>query len=211
MTSKKRTSILITAGPTREYIDPVRYISNDSSGKMGFALAEQAAKLGLDVTLIAGPVNLATPKKVKMINVVSATEMHKAVLKHSKKAEVIIMTAAVADFAPAKFSVHKIKKVEGKAELSLKLKKNPDILRDVCSRKKPKQTVIGFALETKDLIKNAKRKLYEKKCDLIVANLAGSIGSAESKITIITRSGHIARFPALSKTEIAGIILTYVI
>jgi phosphopantothenoylcysteine decarboxylase/phosphopantothenate--cysteine ligase len=209
MKADKKISVLVTAGPTREYLDPVRYISNESSGTMGFALAEAAAKLGLKTTLISGPVNLETPKGVTRIDVVSAAQMHAATLKHAKSATVIIMAAAVADFSPEKRFASKIKKESGESSLRVELKKNPDVLKKICSLRKKGQTIIGFALETEQLIKNAKKKLLEKKCDVIVANSHAAMSSQSSVVTIITSSGHVAKFPNLPKSEIARIILAY--
>lgn len=211
MRSKKKISILVTAGPTREYIDPVRYISNDSSGKMGFAIADAAAKLGFNVTLVAGPVNLKTPRGVRRIDVVSANEMYKAVLKNSKKSDAIVMAAAIADFSPVRFSKNKIKKENDRTTFQLNLKKTSDILKEICKRRRHGQKIVGFALETKDLLKNARKKLASKKCDLIVANSSCAIGSDLSEITIVTASGHFAKFPALSKTKSAKIILSYIL
>ncbi len=208
---KKRPTILITAGPTREYIDPVRFISNDSSGTMGFALARAAWRAGCKVTLIAGPVSLKTPKGVERIDVISAVDMRKEVLKSAKASDVIIMAAAVADFAPLRFSPAKIKKVEGESVQTLRLKKNPDILKELCKARRKGQVIVGFALETHSLMENARKKLIAKDCDLIVANKSCAVGSQESCVTIITADGHAAKFPPMTKQRVARIILSYVL
>jgi len=159
--------VVITAGPTREAMDPVRYISNNSSGKMGFALASAAQLAGAKVTLIAGPVQLETPKDCKRVDVYSADEMHKASITIATNADVFIATAAVADYRPLKSADQKIKKSTD--ELTLTLTKNPDIVAAVAQLKN-KPFMVGFAAETQDLITYAKDKLKKKKLDMIVAN-----------------------------------------
>lgn len=159
--------VLITAGPTREYLDPVRYISNPSSGKMGFALAEAARDLGADVHLIHGPVALKPPEGVTTEAIETAEELHKAVKKHHDR-DIVIMAAAVSDFAPAQQEKQKVKKEQ--ASTSLQLKRNPDILKSLGEQKPDNQTLIGFAMETEELIQNASRKLNEKNLDWIAAN-----------------------------------------
>lgn len=215
-------SIVITAGPTREYIDPVRYISNDSSGKMGFALAAEAVKLGARVTLIAGPVDQVPPKGVRHLSVVSAKEMFVKVKKYYKNADIIICSAAVADFRPAKFSKHKIKKnVASKLALTktgrassaattLKLIRNPDILAWLGGHKKVGQRLIGFALETKNLIKNAKTKLMGKNCDLIIANYSSAIGSDKSSAVFLNKDGIVGKVSLGRKRDIARKVLKLV-
>lgn len=215
MANLKGKKILITAGPTREYLDPVRYISNDSSGKMGYALAEAASRAGAGVTLISGPTNLSRPKCSKFIQVVSAREMYTKVMKEFPKADVIICAAAVADFRPKNIFKGKIKK--GRARLGssprlrkygvLELVENPDILKDLGKRKFKNQILIGFALETKNLIANAKRKLAEKKCDMIIANLNDVIGRDSASVLILKGCGYIKKLENMAKKEIAGRIL----
>ncbi|GAB4471673.1 MAG: bifunctional phosphopantothenoylcysteine decarboxylase/phosphopantothenate--cysteine ligase CoaBC [Anaerolineae bacterium] len=164
--------IVVTAGPTREPIDPVRFISNHSSGKQGFALAQAAVDFGADVTLIAGPVSLPTPVGVRRIDVASAREMRDAVLSHAcgqVPADALIMSAAVADFRPAHPETQKIKK-ERQAAPAIELERNPDILLEVSEQPRRPRAVIGFAAETEDLLANARAKLARKKLDLIVAN-----------------------------------------
>lgn len=196
-----KKNILITAGPTREYIDPVRYISNDSSGIMGFALAECAVKMGARVTLISGPVALKTPKGVRRIDVLSAGDMFVEVKKNAKRADIIIMAAAVADFRPKKISRRKIKKAD--ARPCIALTRTADILYWVGHHKKKRQIVIGFALETDALIKNAFNKLYAKNCDMVVANKADVIGGKKTKIFLLDRFGQITAL-SLSTKKVAA-------
>ena len=160
--------VLITAGPTREKIDPVRFIGNFSSGKMGFSLANAAKAAGAEVVLIAGPVHLDTPDQIKRINVISAIEMNDAVMKEIDNVDIFISTAAVADYGIKKPSVQKMKRKE--ASIKLELTQNPDILRSIAQLEN-RPFVVGFAAESDDLINNAKIKLKEKQCDMIVANL----------------------------------------
>ena len=182
--------ILITAGPTREKIDPVRYISNRSSGKMGFSIAEAARDEGGLVSLISGPVSLKTPDEIKRINVESADEMFNEVNKVVNNFDFFISTAAVADFKPEKIENQKIKKEKKSNNLSMELIENKDILKSI-SLKKGDLKVIGFAAETQDVVKNAKKKLNEKKLDLIIANDVSdsSIGfdSDENEVYLITK------------------------
>lgn len=201
-------NVLVTAGPTREYIDPVRYLSNDSSGRMGFELARAAAKRGHRVTLIAGPVSLKTPKNVKRIDVISAMQMKKEVIHHFTNANLIIMAAAVADWRPAKFSTQKIKKtIAPSYHRAIALKENPDILAELGRRKRTKQILVGFALETDNLEKNARKKLIQKNCDWIVANKADAIASKLSRAKILGQNGRIISLPLMSKSALAGNIL----
>jgi phosphopantothenoylcysteine decarboxylase/phosphopantothenate--cysteine ligase len=159
--------VVVTAGPTREHIDPVRFISNPSSGKMGFAMAKAAERLGAEVTLIHGPVNISKPEGIKSIEIESANELFEQIQKHAN-ADVIIMAAAVSDFTPEESSQHKIKK--DKAKSSIKLQQTPDILAWLGDHKKNGQVLIGFAMETENLLENAKAKLKKKNADWIVAN-----------------------------------------
>lgn len=196
--------ILITAGPTIEEIDPVRFISNKSSGKMGYSLAEAAKSRGADVTLISGPTNLEIPDKIKFISVKTANDMRNSVLKTSKNQNIIIMAAAVADFSPVK-KKNKMKK--GKNEkLILELVKNPDILSEISKNKSKNQKLVGFALETDNLIKNAKEKLKNKNLDLIVANNEKALNADKAKVVLITKN-KIKKLKEMSKLEIANKIL----
>lgn len=205
--------VLITAGPTREWIDPVRYLSNASTGALGYALAKAAASRGAQVTLISGPTDLLKPSNVKIIQVESAKQMHKACLKHRKKSKIIIMAAAVADYRIANIQQQKIKRKKSSV-MNLKLVANPDILAEICklrlNEKNLKQYIVGFALETKDIVKSAKIKLKEKGCDMIIANHAKSIGSAKHQATIITESSSIPLSP-LSKQQLANRLLSTII
>lgn len=174
--------ILITAGGTREYIDPVRFISNASSGRMGYALARAALKAGHDVTLVTAPTALKPPTGAKVICVESAAQMFKAVKAQFPKCDCLIMAAAVSDYTPAKLSKTKLKKQA--AKLTLELKPTADILKWAGRHKAGAQIVVGFALEDRDLRVNAERKLREKRLDMIVANAPGTIGAETSTVHI---------------------------
>ncbi len=204
--------VLITAGPTREKIDPVRFISNYSSGKMGYALAEAASKKGHAVTLVSGPVSLIPPKSVKTVLVESAAEMAREVRRFAKSADLIIMTAAVADYTPANFAKDKIKKKQ--AVMTLKLKKTEDILARLGKDKKKGQILVGFAAETSDLINNAESKLQKKNLDWIVANQVGKkdrgFSSDNNAATLISRNGKKLKFLLQSKKSLAEKILSSV-
>ena len=201
--------VLITAGPTKEYLDPIRFISNDSSGRMGFALAKAAKKLGAKVTLISGPVHLDQPHVADMVNVVTAQEMHRETMKRFSKADIIIMAAAVSDFKPSRFSKKKIKKGK-KGASSLKLSANPDILSELGKKKKKGQILIGFAVETDNLEREAKKKLKEKKCDWIVANRHTTMGSEKGKALLLSKEGKKISLPELQKEELAMLILSHI-
>ena len=187
LTGKK---VIITAGPTQEMIDPVRYISNKSSGKMGFSLAEEVKNQGALVTLISGPVNLKTPEKVKRHDVLSADEMKLKVEELIEDCDIFIAAAAVSDFKPKEIYKNKIKKNKSEKHLNLKMDKNSDILK-VISEKNLNLKTVGFAAETENLLSNAKKKLSQKKLDLIVANDVSNkdIGfdSDENEVTLITK------------------------
>ncbi|MEK6545659.1 MAG: bifunctional phosphopantothenoylcysteine decarboxylase/phosphopantothenate--cysteine ligase CoaBC [Nitrospinota bacterium] len=208
----KGKTILITAGPTCEPIDPVRFISNPSSGKMGYAIARAAKMRGGDVVLISGPTGIPVPSGIKFISVSSAADMRREVLKEFKKSDISIMAAAVSDFTPENYSDKKIKK-EGTEGITIKLKKNPDILSEITSKLRTPNSklrtpiIIGFALETEDMIKNAKKKLKEKNLDLIVANHIKGFGSDFNRAIIIDRKGNAEDIPLMSKEELAEIIL----
>jgi phosphopantothenoylcysteine decarboxylase/phosphopantothenate--cysteine ligase len=201
-------SILITAGRTEEPLDPVRYISNRSSGKMGYAIAEAARKRGARVTLISGPSNLTAPAEVNFIPVKTAQEMFSAIKSLFGKTDALIMTAAVSDFVPTVVSKDKIKRTN--EEVLLKLKPSLDILKEVGKRKK-KQILVGFSLETKDEIENSKRKLKEKNLDLIVVNNPNVPGAGfevdTNQVSIIDKRGKVEKLPLLSKKEVAEKVL----
>lgn len=163
-------SILITAGPTREAIDPVRYISNHSSGKMGFALANAAAQLGANVTLVSGPVSLNTPAGVERINVASAQEMHDIVMAHAANHDAFISCAAVADYRPENVASQKLKKTENNDQMTIKMVKNPDIVAAVAAMTEQRPFTVGFAAETNDVETYARGKLVKKNLDMICAN-----------------------------------------
>ncbi|PMO42824.1 phosphopantothenoylcysteine decarboxylase [Vibrio splendidus] len=163
-------SVLITAGPTREAIDPVRYITNHSSGKMGYALAEAAAKQGATVTLVSGPVSLATPNKVNRIDVDSAQQMFDAVSANAAQHDIFISCAAVADYRPETIADQKLKKVDGKDDMTIQMVKNPDIVASVASMSEGRPFTVGFAAETQDVEKYARGKLERKNLDMICAN-----------------------------------------
>ena len=201
-------SILVTASKTVEPIDPIRYLSNRSTGKMGFAIAQAALSRGAQVTLISGPSFLPPPTDVKFISVTSASQMRNEVKKNYKKADCLIMAAAVSDFTPEKTQPNKIKKDQ--TELVLKLKKTPDILKEM-GKQKGKKILVGFSLETENEIKNAKTKLKNKNLDLIVVNNPTQPGAGfegDTNIaTIIDKKGKIQKLPLMSKNDLADKIL----
>jgi len=202
--------ILITVGGTREAIDPVRFISNHSSGKMGFAVAEAAAARGADVTVVAGQTTVEPPANVNVVKGISAKEMFDAVMKELPSATVFIGAAAVADYAPANAADAKIKK-DGRDTLTLELKKTPDILSEVSKRRRDGQLVIGFAAETNDVVTYAKIKMGKKGLDMVVANDITKEGAGfdtDTNIaTIITKDGQEIDLPEMEKRELAERIL----
>ncbi|MPS38875.1 bifunctional phosphopantothenoylcysteine decarboxylase/phosphopantothenate--cysteine ligase CoaBC [Vibrio sp. VGrn 2] len=189
-------SILITAGPTREAIDPVRYITNHSSGKMGYALASAAAQMGAKVTLVSGPVSLNTPVGVERINVSSAQEMHEAVMAHANKHDAFISCAAVADYRPQTIASQKLKKTEGNDEMVINMVKNPDIVASVAAMTEKRPFTVGFAAETNDVETYARGKLTKKNLDMICANdvsVAGQgFNSNDNAITLYWSEGELA-------------------
>ncbi len=201
-------NILVTAGPTVEAIDPMRYITNHSSGKMGYAIAQQAAVRGASVKLISGPTHLQCPPYVEKIGIQSAVDMQQAVNANFQWADIIIKAAAVADYRPIEESKHKIKKAN--QDITLTLTRNPDILQEL-GRKKANKILVGFAAETKDLISYAKEKIMKKNLDFIVANNINEKGAGFKEDTnvvlIIDKEGNINHYPMMSKVELANIIL----
>lgn len=200
--------ILVAAGPTRERIDPVRFISNYSTGTFGYAIAKEARQRGFFVTLVSGPTALKAPKGVKFISVESSLDMRRAVLSEFKKCDCVIMTAAVADWRPVYSAKRKMKKIPKK---TIELVENPDILAELGAKKK-NRIAVGFALETENLERNALKKLKDKNLDLIVANrlkLPGSDIFGDKAIDVVTvdRFGNRTRIYNKSKTELAKIIL----
>jgi len=195
-------TFLITAGPTREPIDPVRYISNRSSGKMGYAIAEAALDVGHDVILISGPVNLARPRNAKVIYVSTSDEMFETVHQHADDADVCVLCAAVADYKPAQVSPVKIKKRA--TQLSLELIPTRDILDSLGTLQNRKFLLVGFAAETDHLEANATKKLREKNCDIIVANDARiAMESDESELLILFRDGDTKKISRAPKKNLA--------
>ena len=198
--------ILVTAGPTYEAIDPVRFISNHSSGKMGFALADELAAMGADVTLIAGPsAQVSKQRSVTRVDVTSAAEMLEQCLNYFAGSKACVMCAAVADYSPVNVSAQKIKKQDG--GLNIELKKTTDILKTLGGQKRPDQILVGFALETNNEEENAIEKLQKKNLDLIVLNSLNDVGAGfkndTNKVTLIDRELHKTTFDLKSKTEVA--------
>ncbi|WP_418113729.1 bifunctional phosphopantothenoylcysteine decarboxylase/phosphopantothenate--cysteine ligase CoaBC [Vibrio scophthalmi] len=206
----KGKSILITAGPTREAIDPVRYISNHSSGKMGFALADMAQKLGAEVTLVSGPVALATPQGCQRVNVESALDMHQAVMNHAQQSDVFISCAAVADYRPETVADNKLKKTADNDAMTVKMIKNPDIVASVAAMTESRPFTVGFAAETQNVKQYALSKLERKNLDMICANdvsLAGQgFNSNDNAITVYWKEGE-QSLTLASKQHIAQQIL----
>ena len=200
--------IIVTAGPTIEKIDPVRYITNHSSGKMGYAIAEIAARRGAEVTLVSGPTKIKPPMFVNTIYVQSANDMYKAVMENLPNCDILVKSAAVADYTVANISEEKIKKSDDKLELSLVRTK--DILKEVGENKKSNQVICGFSMETVDLIENSHKKLISKKCDMIVANNLNEEGAGfgvdTNKVTIITEE-NTKSFEILTKKQVAVEVL----
>jgi phosphopantothenoylcysteine decarboxylase/phosphopantothenate--cysteine ligase len=207
-------TVLVTAGPTREPLDPVRYISNRSSGKMGYAIAEAARKRGATVTLISGPTARTAPAGVDVTRVRTAREMHQAVMAAAPNHQIVIKAAAVADYAAATVADRKIKKTEGSDELVLVLRKNPDILADV-ARLTPRPFIVAFAAETDSVEQNAREKLARKGADLIVANDVAdpTIGfdSDQNEVMVIAADGSLTRIGKAPKHVIADRLLDLVV
>jgi len=201
-------TVLVTAGPTREAIDPVRYLTNHSSGRMGYAIAVAARARGARVVLISGPTCLSPPVGVEVVPVVSAVDMHRAVMEQFSNADVVIKAAAVADYRPAAALPQKLKKAD--VQTVLTLEPNPDILAEL-GRVKGDKVLIGFAAETRDLIEHARGKLEAKNLDMIVANdvtLPGAGFEADTNIvTLIHREGAVEKLPLMAKTDVASVIL----
>lgn len=207
--------VLITAGGTKERIDPVRYISNDSSGKMGYALAEDAVKKGAEVILISATTALPIPNGVKIEYVESAREMQEKVLNHFSSVDIAIMVAAVSDYRVKEPATQKIKKTDDEDEITLTLVKNPDILKQLGSLKKEGQTVIGFAAETHQVIEFAKQKLVKKNADFIIANDVSDqsigFGSDMHQVTILSKNGEEILLPKVSKHLLAKEIWNHLV
>jgi phosphopantothenoylcysteine decarboxylase/phosphopantothenate--cysteine ligase len=204
----KGENVLVTAGPTREPFDPVRFITNYSSGKMGYALAIAGKRRGANVTLISGPSSLPIPRGIEFISVSSAVEMRNAVMENMEAASVIIKAAAVADYRPHARRDNKIKKGEG--DLTVRLERNPDIIAEV-GKKKGNRILVGFAVETENLMENARTKMVEKNMDIIVANdvtkEGAGFGYDTNSIKILCADGNIEEVPLMNKTEVAHRIM----
>ena len=208
----KGKRFLITAGPTQESIDPVRYITNHSSGKMGYAIAKMARLRGAEVTLVSGPVNIKPFSGIDVVPVKSAKDMFDAVTTRSTEADVVIMCSAVADYTPAEYSDQKVKKHDG--DMAIQLTRTQDILGWLGEHKKAGQTLVGFSMETEDLIENSRAKLDKKHADMICANSIadGNTGFAvdTNKVTIITNDA-VTELPLCSKEETADKILSHIL
>lgn len=200
--------VLISAGPTQESLDPVRFLSNHSSGKQGYAIAKDAVSWGAEVVLVSGPTALEAPKDVKLISVVSAIDMEKAMNEYASWADFIIMAAAVADYRPVSMADQKIKKSD--ANLTVEFVKNPDILSELGKKKKSGQVLCGFAMETENLDANARQKLESKNCDLLVANNLTTKGAGfqgDTNVVSLLKPDSIEHLPLQSKEELGYTIL----
>ncbi|OGP74257.1 MAG: phosphopantothenoylcysteine decarboxylase [Deltaproteobacteria bacterium RBG_16_49_23] len=209
----KGKRILVTAGPTQESIDPVRFITNHSSGKMGYALAKMARRRGAEVLLVSGPTSLPIPRSdIRLVSVKTAEEMRKAVVTHLKDCSVMIKAAAVSDYRPREISRTKLKKTD--PSVSLELERTRDILGEI-GKKKGKRILVGFAAETEDLVSNARKKLKEKNLDLIVVNDVTKPGagfaSETNQVKLLYSSGEVKDIPLMSKEEVSRVILDAVV
>jgi len=202
-------SVLVTAGPTREPLDPVRVFTNRSTGTMGYALARAAADRGGDVTLVSGPTSLSPPDGIEVVSVETAEEMHEAVQARRDAADVVFMAAAVADYTPVEPSSTKRKKADG--DLVLHLRRTPDILKTLGANNRPDQVLVGFALETGDGAANARRKLEDKNLDWIVLNdlteEGAGFGPSTNRVTLFSHDGTTEELPLMPKSEVAAAIL----
>ena len=197
--------VLITAGPTREHLDPIRFLSNASSGAMGFALAGAARALGADVTVVSGPTALRAPRGVAVVPVVTALEMRRETLKRSRAAALVIGAAAVSDWRFSGEMKRKLKRKPG--PLRLTLVPNPDIIKDAASRRRPGQVFVGFALETHRAVEHARAKLVRKGLDLVVANGPANLNSGRASATLVSADS-IRRIPEGTKASVAKTILS---
>ncbi|MBI2412935.1 MAG: bifunctional phosphopantothenoylcysteine decarboxylase/phosphopantothenate--cysteine ligase CoaBC [Deltaproteobacteria bacterium] len=205
----KGEKVLVSAGPTREAIDPVRFVSNASSGRMGYAIARAARRRGAEVVLVSGPSYLPRPANMELVPVVSAEEMNDACIRYFPQSTLVIMSAAVADYRPTKSYPAKVKK-DAKT-LSIEMERTADVLKSMGKMKKNGQLLVGFALETENIEENARKKLDEKNLDLVVANTPIGLDSPTNQVTIIDREGETETLPPLSKDEIAERILDAVV
>lgn len=204
----KGKKILVTAGPTRERIDPVRFVSNLSTGKMGYAIATAAARRGADVTLVSGPTGLDCPQKVTRIDIESADEMAENVIRIAKSSDIIIKAAAVADYRPATIAEQKIKKTGD--DMSLQMERTKDILKYLGSHKREGQFICGFSMETQDLIENTRKKLVSKNVDLMVANNVKTEGAGfgtDTNVVTLISADEVTELPIMSKLDVADRLL----
>jgi phosphopantothenoylcysteine decarboxylase/phosphopantothenate--cysteine ligase len=202
--------ILVTAGPTREYIDPVRFISNSSTGQMGYAVAQAAKMRGHKVTLISGPVTLEAPKGVKLIPVMTADEMYHSALKIFPQVDVVVMAAAVGDYKPKVKSRYKIKKGSDETAIRLELVPNPDIIAQLGRRKKDHQLLVGFALEDRAGHDHALLKFSRKNLDLIVLNSPTAMGSSTNNVQVYTREYEWQRWPETTKKSLGVRLVKFI-
>ncbi len=200
--------VLVSAGPTREAIDPVRFVSNASSGKMGYAIARAARRRGAEVVLVSGPSHLKRPSDIAFVQAVTADEMYDACIKRYPQSTIVIMAAAIADYRPKKSYPTKVKK--DAQVLNVDMERTTDVLGFMGKRKKA-QFLVGFALETDKIVENAKKKLKEKNLDLVVANSPGGIDSEENKVIVINRDEDMETLPMLNKDEVADRILDRIV
>ncbi len=202
-------SILVTAGPTREALDPVRFLSNHSTGKMGYALAERARARGAQVTLVTGPTTLQTPQQMTVVPVVSAREMRDAVMNRLAEQDMVIKAAAVGDYRPAEMAQEKLKKKDD--DMRIDLVRNPDILQEIGQNKRENQTICGFAMETQALVEHAREKLQRKNCDMMVANNLKTAGAGfahdTNVVTLLYANGQSEALDLMYKEELADLLL----
>lgn len=201
--------VLVTAGPTREAIDPVRFVSNSSSGRMGYALARAARRRGAEVVLVTGPTYLPSPSNMTVVHVTTAEEMYDASVRYFPQSSIVVMSAAVADYRPVKSYTSKVKKDAG--TLALDMERTTDVLKYMGKKKKPGQFLVGFALETENLEENARKKLADKNLDLVVGNTPAGLDSEINQVTILNRENSTEVMAPLPKDEVADRILDRVV
>ncbi len=209
-------NVLVTAGPTVEWLDPVRFLSNPSTGRMGLAMALEARRRGAQVTFVCGPTALEVPGDLgRILRVQTAEEMHEAVQAALPEQDVCVFSAAVADFTPLKFQPEKIKKEACADEVTLRLKRTPDVAARANAARRPGQVFVGFAAETKDLLANARAKMEKKGFDVVVANLVSSenpaFGALENRVTLLARQGEAVELPSQAKDQLAGPIWDFIL
>lgn len=200
--------VLITAGPTHEYLDDVRYLGNPSTARMGIELAQLARELGANVTIVMGPTHLMPPPGVSAINVVSAIEMMGAVGERFGDCDVFIASAAVSDYRPRERARGKLKK--GAETMTLELVSNPDVLKTVTLKRRDGQVIVGFSLESDNPLRNGRKKLEDKHCDLMVVNTPANFGESVGEVRVLNKQGIVREIPPKGKREIAEAVLTFV-